>query len=171
LVVLLGSRREEAILAPSDKTQEQLLARLAAMEAYLAQIAGAVSEIAKRQCDEYDVHVRLTPTTLREPQGMLGPVDPNPHSLQRGSWQFPRGGLPDAFGLGNPPVRPPTVPGGQGDATRIFTPSDAPAAQTVATTQQEPGDFTKYFKVRDDPPPVTPQPDRDEFDSLFAPKR
>jgi hypothetical protein len=156
-------------MTPSESTQERILARLSAMEEYLAQIARAVTAIAARQPYEYDLHSAAGMSAPAEPQPTPGWLsDAGARPIRR---QLKRGGLTQILGPREPPSRIAAVHGATGDATRIFaapSPADAPPA---APPVEEQGEFDKYFGPRDVPMPnqVTAEVERDEFDAMFGP--
>lgn len=152
-------------MSHSDKTQEQILAKLTSVEAYLARIASAVTLIAQTQRAGYDVHLYARPTTDAAPPppaaipDWLGPAATPATSIG--------GGLTEMFRRPEAPVVP-SSPVGSGEATRILN-APAPEAARPATPEREPGEFTKYFPSS--APAASPiQPEPDDFDATFGPK-
>jgi hypothetical protein len=116
---------------------EQILARLAAMETYLVQIANSVSAIARslsRECDPYR-HTMPVPAVAPEPLPNVLAFAPEPTSAS---------GLTEIFGPAFAPPSPAAASEGSGEATRIFTASAMEAIRAGMRYGHE-GEFTKYF--------------------------
>jgi len=141
-------------MALNDPMQEQILARLAGMESYLAEIAGALTAIAKHQCPEFRSGERPASSA---PQGAVGELtsifaapalsDARPFSRHEDdvfakflgscdtSAQHP-GDFTQAFGVPAATVEPEPPKSEAGEFTQMFGPRDIPS-EPAAPEQSE----------------------------------